>query len=236
MRWMHIRLEAPMASFGGEAIDNRGVIRDFPAQSMVTGLFANALGWNRSMRSEHQRLQERIVFGAVHDANPDTRRMTDYQTTKLSKGDRGWSTRGSPLGRAGGVNTYLGSHQRWREYHTDLRMSLVARLSPEEGEPTLDTLSAALQRPARPLFIGRKPCLPTVTVFRGWVDGPDVVSALCDVARSGERCEASWPGEGGGSEFARTIAITDERNWISGLHGGARLVCRGRLEGTGAQR
>ncbi len=224
-----------MASFGGEAIDNRGVIRDFPAQSMVTGLFANALGWNRWMRSEHQRLQERIVFGAVHDADPDTRRMTDYQTAKLSKGDRGWSTRGSPLGRAGGVNTYIGSHQRWRDYHTDLRMSLVARLNPEDEEPTLDTLSAALQRPARPLFIGRKPCLPTVAMFRGWVDGPHVVDALRDVTPGGDLCEASWPDDEGTVESDRTVAITDERNWISGLHGGARLVRRGRLEGTGAQ-
>ena len=225
-----------MASFGGEAIDNRGVIRDFPAQSMVTGLFANALGWNRWMRSDHQRLQERIVFGAVHDADPDTRRMTDYQTAKLSKRDRGWSTRGTPLGRAGGANTYLGSHQRWRDYHTDLRMSLVVRLSREEEEPSLDALAAALQRPARPLFIGRKPCLPTVEMFRGWVDGADVVSVLRGVAPGGELCEASWPDDEGTGEFDRLVSITDERNWISGLHGGARLVRCGCLEGTGAQR
>ena len=236
MRWMHLRLEAPMASFGGEAIDNRGVIRNFPAQSMVTGLFANALGWNRWMRSEHQRLQERIVFGAVHDAHPDTRRLTDYQTARLRKADRGWSTRGDPLGRAGGGNTYLGSHQRWRDYHTDLRMSLVSRLSPEEEEPTLDALAAALQRPARPLFIGRKPCLPTVAMFRGWVDAADVVGALCDVAPSGQLCEASWPDHAGAGKFDLAVPITDERNWISGLHGGARHVCRGRVKGTGAQR
>ena len=31
-------------AFGGETIDNLGVIRPFPAVSMLTGLFANALG------------------------------------------------------------------------------------------------------------------------------------------------------------------------------------------------
>ncbi len=225
-----------MASFGGETIDNRGVIRNFPAQSMITGLFANALGWSRWMRSEHQRLQERIVFGAMHEAAPDHRRMTDYQTAKLSKAERGWSTRGDPLGRAGGGNTYLGSHQRWRDYHADLRMSLVARLSPEDEEPTIDALSAALQRPARPLFLGRKPCLPTVTMFRGWVDGPDVVGALRAVAPSGEWCEAFWPEDEGAGESDLTIPVTDERDWISGLHGGARLVRRGRVKGTGVPR
>ncbi len=236
MRWMHLRLEAPMASFGGEAIDNRGVIRNFPAQSMVTGLFANALGWTRWMRTEHQRLQERVVFGAVHDVDPDTLRMTDYQTAKLSKADRGWSTRGGPLGRAGGPKTYVGSHQRWREYHSDLRMSLVARLNPEGEEPTMETLAAAMQRPARPLFIGRKPCLPTVTMFRGWVHGPDVVAVLRDVAPSGVLCEALWPGAERAGEPDLSTPITDERNWMSGLHGGARLVCRGRLEGRGSHR
>jgi CRISPR-associated Cas5-like protein len=42
-----MRLEAPLMAFGGETIDNYGVIRDFPALSMVTGLFANALGYRR---------------------------------------------------------------------------------------------------------------------------------------------------------------------------------------------
>ena len=236
MRWMHLRFEAPMASFGGEAVDNRGVIRDFPAQSMVTGLCANALGWTRWMRSEHQRLQNRIFFGAVHDTDPGAQRMTDYQTAKLSKADRGWSVRGAPLGRAGGANTYVGAHQRWRDYHSDLRMSLVVRLNPEGEEPTLEKLAAAMKRPARPLFIGRKPCMPTVTMFRGWVDGPDIVTVLRDVAPSGVLCEALWPGTERTDESDLTTPITDERNWISGLHGGARFVCRGRLEGTGKQR
>ena len=38
MRWLQIRFHAPLASFGGETIDVHGVIRDFPAQSMLTGL------------------------------------------------------------------------------------------------------------------------------------------------------------------------------------------------------
>ena len=41
-------------SLGGEAIDAYGVIDEFPGKSMLTGLFANALGWTRGMREEHQ--------------------------------------------------------------------------------------------------------------------------------------------------------------------------------------
>ncbi len=46
-RHLLLRLEGPLMAFGGETIDNLGVIRDFPAQSMLTGLIANALGWRR---------------------------------------------------------------------------------------------------------------------------------------------------------------------------------------------
>ena len=44
-RWLVLQLEAPLVAFGGVTIDHIGVIRDFPALSMLTGLFANALGW-----------------------------------------------------------------------------------------------------------------------------------------------------------------------------------------------
>lgn len=236
MRWMHLRFEAPLASFGGEAIDAWGVTRSFPAQSMITGLFANALGWTRRMNEAHQRLQERIVFGAVHDSDPAATRTTDYQTAQLGARDRGWSTRGRPIGRAGGPKTYEGAHQRWRDYHSDLRLSLAVRLTSTGTEPTLHTLAAALQRPARPLFIGRKPCLPTGVVFRGWIDADNIRTALCGVAPSDRQCEAIWPYSEGPEDADLTTSITDERNWMSGLHGGARRVCFGRLDGTGVYR
>ncbi len=233
MRWMFLRFEAPLASFGGEAIDAHGIIRDFPARSMVTGLFANALGWTRRMRFEHQGLQERIVFGAVHDSNPATARMIDYQTAQLGAGDKAWSTRGYPIGRAGGSGTYKGAHQRWRHYHSDLRMSMVVRFVPEYLEPTMDTLAAALVRPARPLFIGRKACLPTGIFFHRWIETDDICDALRGVIPAGKQCEAQWSI----SERAQeSTSITDERDWMSGLHGGGRLVCRGRLDGTGVYR
>ncbi len=232
MRWLHLRFEAPLASFGGEAIDARGVIRDFPAQSMLTGLLANALGWTRSMRADHQRFQSRILFGAVHDDDPALRRVTDYQTAQLRKADKMWSTRGAPIGRAGGANTYLGAHQRWRDYHADLRLSVVLTLAPDAPEPSLEHVAAALDKPARPLFIGRKSCLPTTPILRGWLEAVDVQAALESVVPVGRECPAIWP-HSEGMEGDHAAMVTDERNWVSGLHGGARKVCLGRLTGSG---
>ena len=231
MQWMHLRFEAPLASFGGEAIDARGVIRDFPAQSMLTGLFANALGWTRAMKAEHDALQDRIVFAAAHDEDPELRRFTDYHTARLAKTDKAWTTSGVPVGRAGGPQTYSGAHQRWRDYHSDVRLSLVVRLEPEGPAPTLRQLADALRRPARPLFLGRKPCLPSAEIFRAWVDEADARSALSAVVPTGRRAYAIWPHSQSAAGAHAVWFVTDERNWASGLHGGARRVCTGRVAG-----
>lgn len=220
-----------MASFGGEAIDARGITADFPTQSMLTGLFANALGWTRTMRREHQDLQRRIVFGAIREHEPLLGVMTDYQTAQIGKNDRAWTTRGRPSGRAGGAATYVGAHQRWRDYHTDLRIAGVVRLEPAHLFPTIEDLGRVLDRPARPLFIGRKGCLPTAPIFAGWVDdAPDAQSALRKIApKNAAGLRALWPASEGTEGAARTTAVTDERNWMTGLHGGSRRVCEGGL-------
>ena len=231
MRWMHLRFQAPLAAFGGEMIDAHGVIRNVPAQSMLTGLLANALGWTRTMRAEHQALQDRIVFGAVWERNVALSRMTDYQTAQLDKNDRAWTTRGVPAGRAGGAATYAGAHQRWRDYHADLRLAVVLRLDPADANPTIDALAAALDRPARTLFIGRKSCLPSARIFGGWVtDAPNARAALRAVAPAdASGLLAFWPETEGGADAYRTTTVTDERNWASGLHGGGRRICEGSL-------
>ena len=63
-RWLVIRLQAPLMAFGGVAVDQVGPTRDFPATSMLTGLFANALGLHWSDRMAHQALQDRLIFAA----------------------------------------------------------------------------------------------------------------------------------------------------------------------------
>ena len=231
MRWMHLRFHAPLAAFGGEMIDAHGVIRNVPAQSMLTGLLANALGWTRAMRADHQALQDRIVFGAVWERDVALSRMTDYQTAQLGKNDRAWTTRGVPAGRAGGAKTFTGAHQRWRDYHADLRLAVVLRLDPADLAPTIDVLAAALDRPARPLFIGRKSCLPSAPIFAGWVtDAPNACEALRAVAPAdASGLLAFWPETEGAAGAHRTTTVTDERNWVSGLHGGGRRICEGSL-------
>ena len=233
-----LNLEAPLMAFGGETIDNLGVIRPFPAVSMLTGLLANALGWRRVERERHQDLQDRLVFAARVDREPHGGLgIQDFQTARLAANDRGWTTRGTPEERAGGANTYNAPHLRYRDYYADTCVTVALRLEPAEGDLTLDNLAKALQEPARPLFIGRKPCLPSAPLFAGFGDGDTALAALLawPLADGGTRrptVRSLWPrGEGtDGIEPNRIYMLTDQRNWISGLHGGGRWVCEDAIE------
>ncbi|MBK1655151.1 type I-E CRISPR-associated protein Cas5/CasD [Allochromatium vinosum] len=229
-RHLLLRLEAPLMAFGGEAIDNFGVIRDFPALSMITGLLANALGWRREDSARHDRLQERLVMGARIE-HPGTR-LQDNQNARLAKDDLGWTTWGVPEGRAGGAATYDSPHRRFRDYHADRSLLVALRLDPADELPTLDDLASALDRPARPLFIGRKPCLPSRRLFAGWQDGDDILDVLQSAPLPtglSEGARLQWPDGEGALPGDRLIDLCDERNWTSGVHGGWRPVREGRL-------
>src|SRR5690606_28426434 len=148
-----LRLEAPMVAFGGVAIDQVGVTRDFPAASMLTGLIGNALGWHRTDTARHQNLQDRLIFAARRDAEPVPARLTDMQNAQLGKTDRGWTTWGQPEGRDGA--SYAAPHRRQRDYLADLCVTVVLRLAdrPEDRGPGADSLhieeiEAAFHRPA----------------------------------------------------------------------------------------
>ncbi len=232
MRWLSCQLRTPFGAFGGEAIDAYGVTRLFTAKSMLTGMVANALGWHRSMRSQHQELQSRFIFGICQETNAGERLFVDYQTVKLDKNDKMWTTHGKPAKRGGGTNTYIGSHQRWRTYISDLAALGVFRLDPDELSPTLDDVANALEFPFRTLFIGRKSCLPSSRILLGWVEAPNTHAALQETVNTyGHQSiyRAMWPFSVEEPTGVHVENITDERNWRTGLHGGSRAVCHGEI-------
>jgi len=234
-RWLVLRLRAPLMAFGGIAVDQLRPTRNFPAASMLTGLIGNALGWDWCDSERHQVLQGRLVFASRHaDAGQP---VTDMQNVSIHKADKGWTTRNAPEGRTGSVNTYASPHRRSRDYHADGGVDIVLRLHPDDAEPTLDELRDAFVRPARPLFIGRKACLPASQIVepepRCWVDAGTAYTALLALSVEDDgilRARALWPvGEGphNGSCVDRMVARADLRNWHTGLHSGSRQVVEG---------
>ena len=74
--------------------------------------------------------------------------------------------------------------------------------------------------------------LPAAPLFAGWIDAPDVLTALRDAVplAANARPRVMWPAGEGEMPGARQIDLCDERNWTSGVHGGWRPVCEGNLK------
>ncbi len=229
-RILILHLEGPLAAFGAEMVDARGPVRDWPGASLLTGLLANALGYDRADREAHDALQTRLDFAVRLDRPGEI--LRDFQTVQLDGADRGWTTRGIPEERSGGADTYKSPHIRERDHYADVFVTVALALSEPETAPTLDDLAEALERPARPLFLGRKPCLPSAPLFGGFVEAEDTVAAL-SVAPLPERGEDDpvvvlRDGPGRPEGFSRHY-VTDMRNWRGGVHAGQRVYRRGRL-------
>lgn len=244
--WLVLRLEAPLLAFGGVTIDQVGITRDFPAASMITGLLANALGWQRTEWQAHQALQDRLIFAVRRDRENPSGILIDMQNARLFAREAGWTTFGIPEGRnkdspsfgaedrtvSRELGKYL-THRRQREYHADACVTVVLRLDPAEDSPDLDTIAEALDRPARPIFLGRKPCLPSSPLRGGSVSASSAYEALRRVPAVDAQhkpMRALWPqleGPNEGREVHRIVALPDIRNWKTGLHGGTRLVVEG---------
>lgn len=211
-------------AFGGTMIDANGPTLDLPIRSMVTGLIANALGWHRGERDRHQSLQDRLVMGARLD-RPGTA-LRDFQTAQLGANDKGWTTRGKPEGRAGGANTYKSPHIRLRHYRADAFVTIAFRLEPPDGDPSLADVETALKLPARPLFIGRKPCLPSRPVLsEPPLEADNLLAALraAPLAHADRHQKVRFaipPTEWSRDVRHDTRMVADVCDWRAGVHAG----------------
>jgi CRISPR system Cascade subunit CasD len=248
-----LRLAAPLMSFGDVAVDARGPTRLFPTRSMLAGLCANALGYTHHEPARTQALQTALRFASRRDRAGEP--LRDYQTVDLGQrdargvawmGDTGWTTRGAREDRGGGT-AGDGTHIRERFYLADALYTVALTLAPAsdaapDAPPTLDQLAVALTEPARPLFLGRKPCLPSAPLLLGRVQAPSLLEALAGVPlpRHGAAADgyllAEWPDDAAEAGAAavlapasRRLAITDERDWTNQIHVGRRFVREGLL-------
>ncbi|HEY8492048.1 MAG TPA: type I-E CRISPR-associated protein Cas5/CasD [Dehalococcoidia bacterium] len=222
-----LRFDAPLMSFGDVAVDHHRPTGRFPALSLLAGLLANALGWRRAEADRHQRLQERLRVAARIDRRGSL--LRDYQSVDLGQPflrDAGWTTRDRMEERSGADQNKTGTHLRYRYYWADCRTTVALALDPPGEPPTLDDLSAALRAPARPLFLGRKSCLPAGPILLGRWEAASLRGALEAVERAAEAdpgaLPAVWPGaEGGGEDEG---ICWDLRDWVNQVHTGSRRV------------
>jgi CRISPR system Cascade subunit CasD len=234
-----LRLDAPLMSFGAPIVDNRGITQDHPPLSLLVGLLGNALGYVHADADRLQRLQERILFAACR--NVDGTHVTDFQTVDLGQDhlvDRGWTTRRHVERRAGG-SAREATHIRTREYLADAVFTVALTLQPAAESPGVADVAAALRSPARPLFIGRKSCIPAEPVLLESTAGESLLAALQHAREPRLRTPRSdpspawWPAwledSAVSGQPSVPMAVTDERDWRNQIHGGQRLVSRGQL-------
>lgn len=245
-----LRLEAPLMSFGGVAVDETRRTLEHPGRAMLTGLLANALGWLRSDFDALQSLQERLDFAVRRDRQGSL--LNDFHTVDLGQDfmKQGWTTRGATEGR-NTSDASKGTHIRHRHFLADAAYTVAIGVDPPDESPTLDELERALWRPARPLFLGRKTCLPA----RPLVDDPtsgsnrvradSLVEALTDVPSWADRSETDspslwWfqttiPKDHPAIRHDRQFPITDDRVWSIQKHTGRRFMEEGALRSSSVE-
>lgn len=243
MKALVLRVDSgPLMSFGGVMVDQHGFIDRFPGLAMLTGLLGNAFGWDHRHTDRLQVLQERLEFAARWDV--PAHEIVDYQTVDLSQrrlAAEGWTTRGKPEHRSGGPAARFGTHQRYRHYWVDGLMTLVVTLR-SGYPPTLEETMEALRHPERPLFWGRKACLPARPILdpsTPLVEGPDLLTILRRIPvwdRTGRVLEnpglreACWPSTLD-STASEVQLVYDLRDWRNQLFVGARERRQGMIGG-----
>lgn len=242
-----LRFDAPLMSFGDVRVDAIGRTRDFPGQSMITGLIGNALGYDYVNPERLQSLQGRLTYGVRVD-HPGSI-LCDYQIAQLQDVDVPWTTRGVVDAPEGSGKDR--GHIRQQEYITDAVYTVVVRVSP--GRPTFDDLIAAFHSPARPLFLGRKCCVPARPIFDGVVKAETLCDALAKVPyihrteipkvrpvkdltdffddydnleKKTLRLRAFWP-ESDGPETRIFHYVCDQKDWSNQILVGRRIIFEG---------
>ncbi len=248
-----MHLQAPMMSFGAPVIDEIGPTERFPGLSLLTGLLGNALGLSHGDAAALDRLQARLRPLCLEiPTDTDSEMLTDYQTVDLGQifmNGTGWTTRGRREDKGSGSAT-RGTHIRLRDYRVETAMMVLLHLTDAGETPTVSDLLAALRQPARPLFIGRKHCLPAGFIGVEVMTAPDLFQAAQTLLARGLPAQphqkappapvtgvwAEWPAdEAGGQPFHQEEArLVDRRDWRNQIHGGERLVYRGHIGVQGA--
>jgi len=232
-----LRFDAPLMSFGDVKVDQHNVTDRFPGLSLMAGLVANAFGWDHADTERIQLLQNRLLLASRWDIVPTP--IVDYQTVDLGQPkmrEVGWTTRGVPEHRDGGAAARFGTHQRYRHYLANGILTSVVSLR-EHGPLDISAVEEALAHPARPLFIGRKTCLPSSRILIGRASGENVLAILERVPRAGRSGDedenpmpARWPVGLITERPKRIRQVYDMRDWESQLHMGSRMVEEGFIE------
>ena len=218
-----LALDAPLQGWGDVARDGRRPASDAPGRSAVTGLLANALGWRYEDGARTNALQESLRFATCLYSPSNYGLMTDFQTAYLIGTAAGW-TRHGVEGRIGDYSE--GNTILRKQFVTGSEYGVAIGLR-DASPVSLDDLHAALERPARTLFLGRRSCIPTRPVLDGLVEAHTAAQAL--MTRTAGAVPV-WYDEDEGPEVDRE-SMPDRRNFSTDRFAAGTRLFRSMMQG-----
>jgi len=246
MKVLLLRFDAPLMSFGNVTVDQHNKTDALPYRAMLTGLLANALGFDRQDEAKLTDLQSRVRYAARRDRKGSV--LVDFQTVNFDPSgpmgsDLGWTTRGRIEERKGSTESSEGTHIRYRHYLADAIVTVALTLDPIDVEPSLGAVSAAVRAPARPLILGRKCCIPSEAIWLGETEAAFLRQALVETPRAGAALrggtqrsdqgalQALWPMSDGAEEnTTRLWPRFEDRDFANSIHVGRRIHVEGLVD------
>lgn len=169
-----LRLFGPLASWGEVAVGEVRASASRPTRSALLGLVAAALGIDRQDDETHERLRDGLYFATRSD-RPGLA-LIDYHTINWRKPRR----KERILTRADELRvhrTELGTIQSARHYRCDALTTVLITAS-RRSDITLERLGDALEKPAFPLFLGRKACVLALPLSPRILDADTLVEGF----------------------------------------------------------
>lgn len=160
-RFLALRLEGPLQSWGFDSQYNRRNTGLMPTKSAIAGMCCAALGLPRGSRAEREFLASFAALRMIAIAIPrkrakkdlPVRRLQDYHTVKNTR-----------RAASGALNTECVLTRR--QYLADAAFGVLL----EGNSALLERISAALADPRWGLWLGRKACIPSAPVLAGLED------------------------------------------------------------------
>jgi len=161
-RFLALRLEGPLQSWGFDSQYNRRNTGLMPTKSAIAGICCAALGYSRGSDDESKFLPTFATLQMTSIAIPrrgtkkelPVRRLQDYHTVQNTKTAEG---------------RIKGTHITHRQYLTDAAFGVLL-----EGDGMLlGKIAAALGEPKWGIWLGRKACIPSAPVLAGLTDSRD---------------------------------------------------------------
>lgn len=228
--YLMLRLDGPLQSWGGVAMDPLRPTRSFPTRSALAGLAGSALGWTYRDGQRTTALQDAMDYAVRQERAP--RMLLDYQTADLDRiGSAGWTRWG--VEKRGGGTAAAGTQILKKSYLAGGAF-LVALGLAATAPVSIAEVAQALRMPARPLYLGRKGCLPASPILVGEQEAASAFEAVAGWPGGdpGDRVSDQpvervfWYDDGAGPDEGEPQRVWDRRDFVADRFGGERVVRR----------